>query len=56
MSMQLSATPAANTLAATEASEAPAAGGWTESLSTDAHNPGIHTGKPQQRVGTACFS
>lgn len=53
MSMQLSATPAANTLAATDASEAPAAGAWTESLTTDAHSPGIHTEKPQQLVDTA---
>jgi len=39
MSMQLSAMPAAKTLAVTEALAAPAAGVWPGSLKTDAHSP-----------------
>lgn len=39
MSMQLSATPAAKTLAVTEALAAPAGGVWPGSLMTDAHSP-----------------
>ncbi len=39
MSMQLSATPAAKTLAVTEAFAAPGAGVCPGSLNTDAHSP-----------------
>ncbi len=41
MSMQLSAMPAAKTLAVTEALAAPAAGVWPGSLKTDAHSPAM---------------
>ncbi len=41
MSMQLSAIPAAKTLAVTEALADPAAGVWPGSLKTDAHSPAI---------------
>ncbi len=41
MSMQLSAIPAAKTLAVTEALAAPAAGVWPGSLKTDAHSPAM---------------
>ena len=44
MSIQLSATPAAKTLAVTDALAAPAAGVWPGSLKTDAHSPAMpHT-------------
>ncbi len=41
MSMQLSAIPAAKTLAVTEALAAPAGGVWPGSLKTDAHSPAM---------------
>lgn len=44
MSIQLSAIPAAKTLAVTDALAAPAAGVWPGSLNTDAHSPAMpHT-------------
>lgn len=49
MSMQLSATPAAKTLAVTDALAAPAAGVCPGSLNTDAHNPAMpHTSDAEE--------